>query len=238
VTLTCDTGLPLQQTFQISEGNGVKFVVTSFESGTMNCSVTEEATSSYSGTYVASGDSANDDNDPDAPGCHFFTIEGGDGNACSITNSPDSVEVRIEKEWLFAGSFSELEIDYELTLYCDTAIEGGDPYLNGVTNGPASSIHLWYQEFEGTSPDNRIFTADVIPGYPSSKCWVDEEVFSDAVEVDNGCGDLVVSAGNGDSCTVTNTVFFEGIPTLSQYGLAIMALLMLGIGMVGFRRFS
>jgi len=238
VTLTCDTGLPLKQFFDISEGNGVSFVVTSFESGTMNCSVTEEATSSYSGTYVASGDSASVDDDPDAPGCHFLAIEGGDGNACSITNSPDSVDVVIEKEWLFAGSFSDLEIYYELTLYCDTEIVGGDPYLNGVTDGPASSIHLWYQEFEGTSPDNATFTAEVIPGYPSSNCWVDEEVFSDAVEVDNGCGDLVVSAGNGDSCTVTNTVFFEGIPTLSQYGLAIMALLMLGIGMVGFRRFS
>ena len=41
-----------------------------------------------------------------------------------------------------------------------------------------------------------------------------------------------------DSCTFTNTVFFEGIPTLSQYGLALMALLMLGVGMVGFRRFA
>jgi len=238
VTLTCDTGLPLKQSFMISEGNGVKFVVTSFESGTMNCSVTEEATSAYSGTYVASGDSASVDNDPDAPGCHFLAIDGGDGNACSITNSPDSVEVRIEKEWAFAGSFSELEIFYKLTLYCDAEIVGGDPYLNGTSNGPASVSDLWYQEFEGTSPDNRIFKAEVIPGYPSSDCRVDEEVFSDAVEVDNGCGDLIVSAGNGDSCTVTNTVFFEGIPTLSQYGLAIMALLMLGIGMVGFRRFS
>jgi len=238
VTLTCDTGLPLEQFFDISEGSGVKFVVTSFESGTMNCSVTEKATSSYSGTYVASGDSASVDDDPDAPGCHFLAIEGGDGNACSITNSPDSVDVVIEKEWLFAGSFSDLEIYYELTLYCDAEIVGGDPYYNGTSNGPASISDTWYLEFEGTSPDNATFTAEVIPGYPSSDCWVEEEVFSDAVEVDNGCGDLVVSAGNGDSCTVTNTVFFEGIPTLNQYGLAIMALLMLGIGMVGFRRFS
>ena len=42
----------------------------------------------------------------------------------------------------------------------------------------------------------------------------------------------------GDSCTITNTIFFEGIPTLNQYGLALMALLMLGIGLVGFRRFA
>jgi hypothetical protein len=33
-------------------------------------------------------------------------------------------------------------------------------------------------------------------------------------------------------------VFFEGIPTLSQLGMLIMALLMLSVGLVGFRRFT
>jgi hypothetical protein len=36
----------------------------------------------------------------------------------------------------------------------------------------------------------------------------------------------------------TNTVFFEGIPTLNRYGIAVMALLMLGVGMVGYRKFT
>ena len=46
-------------------------------------------------------------------------------------------------------------------------------------------------------------------------------------------------AGNTITCTVTNTfVFFEGIPVLNRYGLALLALLMLGIGVIGFRRFS
>jgi hypothetical protein len=31
-------------------------------------------------------------------------------------------------------------------------------------------------------------------------------------------------------------VFFEGIPTLTQHGMAIVALLMLGVGFVGMRR--
>jgi hypothetical protein len=33
-------------------------------------------------------------------------------------------------------------------------------------------------------------------------------------------------------------VFFEGIPTLSQYGMALMALLMLGMGFVAVRRIA
>ncbi len=44
-------------------------------------------------------------------------------------------------------------------------------------------------------------------------------------------------ASGVDECTFTNTAYFEGIPTLNQYGMAIMALLMLGVGFIGFRRF-
>ena len=69
-------------------------------------------------------------------------------------------------------------------------------------------------------------------------CWVNETLFDSAVEGDGGCDGQVFLPGDSDqSCVITNTVFFEGIPTLSQYGMAIMALLMLGVGFVGFRRF-
>ena len=61
-------------------------------------------------------------------------------------------------------------------------------------------------------------------------------MYDSAVEVDNGCGSLTVSAGQGASCTITNTVFFEGIPTLDRFGLAILVLLTLGVGGVAFRR--
>jgi hypothetical protein len=86
-------------------------------------------------------------------------------------------------------------------------------------------------------------TVEVIPDYPSSTCFAEEDHVASAVETTSDCGGwkdpgMEVSAGEGDSCTITNTLFFEGIPTLNQYGLAIMALLMLGIGMVGFRRFA
>jgi len=53
----------------------------------------------------------------------------------------------------------------------------------------------------------------------------------------DACGDADLDAGDSATCTFTNTVFFEGIPTLGQYGLAVLALLMLGAGFIGFRRF-
>ena len=39
------------------------------------------------------------------------------------------------------------------------------------------------------------------------------------------------------SSSLSSMGFFEGIPTLSQCGLALTVPLMLGIGIVGFRRF-
>jgi len=61
-----------------------------------------------------------------------------------------------------------------------------------------------------------------------------------SIEVSMDCGTdgvVTVFPGDEEDCDFTNTVFFEGIPTLSQYGMAIMALLMLSVGFVGFRRF-
>jgi hypothetical protein len=42
----------------------------------------------------------------------------------------------------------------------------------------------------------------------------------------------------GDECTIVNTVFFEGIPTLNRFGLVLMVLLMFGVGAIGLRRFA
>jgi hypothetical protein len=45
-----------------------------------------------------------------------------------------------------------------------------------------------------------------------------------------------LSAGKSAQCTFTNTVFFEGIPILDRYGIALLALLLLGRGAIGLRR--
>ena len=67
---------------------------------------------------------------------------------------------------------------------------------------------------------------------------LDPTTIESSVEVDaSACLGVTLMAGTAGNCAITATVFFEGIPTLSQYGMAIMALLMLGVGFVGFRRF-
>ena len=64
-----------------------------------------------------------------------------------------------------------------------------------------------------------------------------EEVKESEVET-SGCDESYpIAPGDADlGCTLTNTVFYEGIPALNDLGLAIMALLMLGVGLIGYRR--
>ena len=175
--------------------------------------------------------------------CNFRAIDGGTEFTCAIVNDADPVAVEITKDWIIEGlGGDQVDQNFELTLYCTNgyivgsgAATGKNPAQVecGETLGKISQNSCLVLQGNGDTT----FTPEVIPEWPGSHCWVDEAVYDDAVEVDNGCGNINVSHGQGDSCLITNTVFFEGIPTLSQYGMALLALLMLGVGMVGFRRF-
>lgn len=248
VSLSCNTGLILDQSKIITADEEVTFVMTDFDSGELNCTVTETPVAGYNTTY-SGGTSGNTD------GCEYEAVEEGTLNTCDITNTPAPVDIEITKEWVFEGSSGPQGIDlyYELTLWCDSEIVDGyspeDKFdsASGVMSGcgrikpKKDSIQGffpadWCKNFSGHGSE--VFNAQVIPEYPDSDCFVVESVSDDAAEVDNGCNNLTVSVGQGAACTITNTVFFEGIPTLSQYGMALMALMMLGIGFVGFRRFA
>ncbi|MEJ8569117.1 IPTL-CTERM sorting domain-containing protein [Elongatibacter sediminis] len=252
VTISCNTGLPLEQTKAISEEEGVVFVVTDFDGGELDCEITETVPAGYEVEYD-NGDTVTD------VSCAHEDVADGSDFTCAITNTPAPVDIVIEKEWVFEGSTGPegVDTDYWLTLWCDAEIVNGvdtgdfveAPAVPGP-KGPGGcglvqltqesgqfigNYHNWCQSFYGDS--SAVFNAQVIPEYPDSHCYVTESVFDGAVEVDNGCDDLTVSAGQGASCTITNSVFYEGIPTLSQYGMALLALLMLGVGFVGLRRF-
>lgn len=233
VTLNCFTGLPLQQTQTITQDQGVNFVVTNFEEEELNCTVTEDPGSAYGYTaeYLASGPGPTDNQD----GCNFSMVEDGAENFCVITNSTEPVQINIEKNWVIDGSTGDgVNTQYKITLFCDAEIVGGKDScpLNGA-NGEAGDYESCIV-FDGHT--DFIFVANVIPNWPSSNCQVVETVYDQAVEVENGCDELNISIGSGDSCTITNTIFFEGIPTLDRNGLAILVLLMLGMGLLGYRR--
>jgi hypothetical protein len=79
-------------------------------------------------------------------------------------------------------------------------------------------------------------TAGTLGG--SVACSAAQTITESGVETESDCQVRLLEAGSSDSCTFVNTVFFEGIPMLGDRGLAILALLMLGMGIVGVRRFA
>jgi hypothetical protein len=220
VTISCNTGLPLEQSKVITDGAGVEFVVVDFDDGELDCEVTEEVPAGYDAEYF-NGTTTN------STSCKYLDVAWGAAFVCRVTNSPAPVDVVIHKDWVVEGAsdLSGVSDEYRIDLRCDSEILGGSNY--------GDIWHLWWY---GEGDDT--FIAEVIPEFPSTTCWVEESVFDSAVETDNGCGQFEVSVGNGHECTITNTVFFEGIPALNQYGLALLALLMLGVGFIGFRRFA
>jgi IPTL-CTERM motif len=241
VTLNCNTGLPLSQTASIKDtgGVGVTFILESYGEGT-NCAVTETAVAGYNlkplTGYVAGGTGAAVDGASNATGCTFTGVGNGDAKTCLITNNPTPVGVTVNKKWVIDGEGGDqIDPTYSITLNC-----GSSEIVGGTLVGAN-----WTRVFSGNSTADKSFSANVVPKWnaPFSACNATEFVPDSSIEHSGDCTALggalhpVLGGGGDNSCTITNTVFFEGIPTLSQYGMAIMALLMLGVGFVGFRRF-
>jgi hypothetical protein len=188
--------------------------------------------------------------------CVFDDIQIDDVGGCVIDHNVDPVEVAVTKSWEFSGAEADYtSLDVDIDVYCNARIKDYD-YKSGSSywRRDFSLDDSDYGDDQGEGDLEATVTVWVYPNwYPTAadpknqvytKCWATEDITDSSVETTNACGTsssnakVKVSVGGSDqSCTITNTVFFEGIPTLNQYGMAIMALLMLGVGFVGFRRF-
>lgn len=215
VTLTCNAGLPLQQSYTIAGGGpGVSFVVTNLPDSGADCAVTETGSPD---NYTASMD------------CEWTGVTGGT-NVCLITNEANPATYTVSSDWIIGDNqFEEDSYDVEVTITCDSDILAVDdlPY----TGGNSITVVLG----DGDSVDAMV---DTLLG--TTACSATQDVVQSGVEPEasEGCTDAELTAGGSAPCMFTNTVFFEGIPTLNQYGMALMALLMLGLGLLGFRRFA
>jgi hypothetical protein len=249
VTLTQETGL------------GHTFVITAIPQTNgqgVDCTVVEEPIEGYSPQYrclpgesMSATDPSCEPDGAEVPednfACAWNNVQTGDINRCVIINYPDPVDVDVTKVWeTFGAEQADFSPNVWITLECEPGAEivGGSPNTSDVWT---KSIYL--NDFED---DDDVYVGfdvaefEVIPNwYPTAakekdqiytECFATENDLGGAVEEDNDCGDIEVLAGMGDECTITNTVFFEGIPALSQYGMAVMVLLMLGVGFIGMRR--
>ena len=193
---------------------GVTFVVTSFDDGAMDCTVSEtDSPDGYAAAY--------DD-------CAWTGVSGGDSNVCVVNNTVEDVTFRVNKVWEIGTGGSDIDTSVDITVTCDSPI---------TNNGAVEDDGTW--RYTETTFGTDYVDAEVTPMRPYTTCSATESSLpSSAVETDNQCSGIELSVGNGNECTITNTVFFEGIPTLDRYGLAVLILLTLGVGLVGLRRFT
>jgi hypothetical protein len=171
-----------------------------------------------------------------------FTISGGDpaGVTFVVTNLPDTgANCSVTESGGNEGYTSDLSA-------CS---------WTGVTSGVRSCPITNVPEATTVSVDTTVDTdgdATIDPTFTTTIVCENVSpdtgpVFGTVTVVDTSGlfeADWYADPDGGTDCTVTmvpNASAVEGdscsIPTLSQYGLALMALLMLGIGFVGFRRF-
>ena len=229
VHLQCDAGIPLYQSFMLTEGSKVDFVVRDYQPGELDCRVWETPVDDYEASYEASAPSGVGTPSSDANGCYFNAVEGG-GFLCAIANEADPGTFTVDKEWIL-GETEEEDIDLVayVTLVCNAEILEDDAQM---------ADGYWYVNRELIGETDWVtITVDAAAG--TTQCAASESQIPSYVSVDNGCADMRdVVSGADTSCLIVNTMFFEGIPTLSHYGLAILVVLTLGIGAVGFRRYA
>ena len=234
LNIRCNTGLPLEQSLTVLPNEGafgnfeVKFIVGNFIDGALDCEVWEDTPEGYSPDYDCQSGTSCSTNDGSGP-CSFNAVGTGEENLCLIQNRVDPVELTVTKEWLYNREGLDIDNSVTIELFCANVQDGDGSVINDdlmywswLFNGsPASQVATVYPDFAGTT-----------------SCWTTEDPKNSAVESHSTCSDgISISLGDVDrNCIVTNTVFFEGIPTLSEYGLILISALMLLTGLIAVRR--
>ncbi|HKJ18188.1 MAG TPA: IPTL-CTERM sorting domain-containing protein [Xanthomonadales bacterium] len=243
VVIECNTGLPLMQEAMVSEFGmpfeKISFIVGDFELGELDCEIFEEPVPTG---YTANYDAGFEDDalfglvDSDENGCIYEEIQTGT-YSCDIFNQLQPVDVIVNKEWIDENPQFALPTLVEIELTCNAPIVSACGESAEGTCGPA----------EGPGYDSEIVYIDpdnpgeflVLPHWDgSTECSVTEELLPGVIPDTSDCDVIPLAPGQGGECTIVNTRFYEGIPTLSQYGLMLLSLLMLGMGALAFRRFA
>lgn len=236
VFLRCQTGLPLEQSFTITDPAvggqwpGVNFVIGNYEPGTLDCRVFERPVpGGYSPDYAAGvDDGVAGDVFDDEDGCWYEDVVEG-GFTCEITNNADPGEFTVTKHWAIQGAEGDEVIEEaQVQITCDDTILS----LNGSPLQIQTNSIGVYLVGDGDSA-----TIEVDTSAGTANCGASEQLTQSGVESDDSdCAMRPIPAGGSSSCDIYNVVYFEGIPTLSPRGLALMVLLMLGVGLFGYRR--
>ena len=234
LNIKCNTGLPLENSLTVLPNVGafgkyeVAFVVENFVEGALECEVWEDTPPGYSAEYDCQASSSCSTNAGTGP-CTFLGVRYQQRDLCLIQNRVEPVKLNVTKEWLFNQEDLVIDEQASIELTCSN-VTGGD-------GTPASGGQMrWSWDFSG-NPASQVAT--LYPDFAGgTHCWTKEDLLPSAVETESTC-ETPISIAVGDterSCVVTNSVFFEGIPTLNPFGLVLISALMLLTGLIFVRR--
>jgi hypothetical protein len=238
VQLSCNGGTPLTQNFTATSAVTYNPVVLDAPDGTLcNFSLVSDLPDGWSAAVTASCS-------------NIAPVDVAELCAFTVFPTPFTFWVNVDFEEI--GEASDVEIGGDLTLTCTNVWENRG--LAGIYLTTLSDTYSGYNVGELPDGLNALLPGTTYHADPleRTECSASLSGQSSAVEVTN-CAPYEVLVGDPvfidkddlprpgseevSICNIQATVFFEGIPTLSQYGMAIMALLMLGVGFFGFRRF-
>lgn len=222
MTISCNGGIPLSQ----SAAAGTTFSVTNINVGDV-CTVAlsgdlDEGWTADAYVCTPTGVSS-------ASGCAFTMDDTNTAFATDVTAVPAPFDFEVTYSWDVSDDADPGITDGVMieTMCADVWANGGLTTLGPDSFDASDSAGDTFSAYEGVTPDPLGNTV-------CSAMWVG---FPSAVEGSAPCSEDVDVGDTLVQCSLVASAFFEGIPTLSQYGMAIMALLMLGVGFVGFRRF-
>lgn len=221
VTMSCNGGIPLTQSFDISPGNPVTFTLSDFISGSVVCEVTETyPPTNYTPSY-------NNGTSVSATSCLYDPVTSGGSNSCVISNTAGNATYTVNKQWVLDPDLIySVELVADVTISCTSEILESDAQeVNGEW--------LVERQLVGESESTTVMI-DTTSG--AAVCGATEQPLPGYVDVDNGCVDSPVSSDENVDCTITNTLFFEGVPTLNRFGMVVLSLLVLGFGLLVQRR--
>lgn len=194
VLLECNTGLPISQSTSISPAGGVTFIVIGFDSGELDCRLTEVVPSSYEPVY--------DDGSPGSVNCSWDDITDGAMESCHITNEYRFAVFEVSK------TYSDFNTDpVWITIECNTGLPLSQSFLTDP--GPGGGVTFLVTEFDDGTLDCEI-SEDVPPGY--------EPVYHDGAATSGvNCAFSDVSRGDVNTCDITNESIHADFTVSKEY---------------------
>jgi hypothetical protein len=225
VAISCDGANPLSDTSTVAPGNPATFVLQNFISGEVTCVISENV--GVAGYYPVFDDGAV--RSPES--CIFGNIASAGVYQCTVLNRAFPATYRVEKQW--TGPVAEAT---GVSPMADIAIECDREMLDADAMPPSNNTG-WVvsRQLTGVTASTSV-TVDVSGG-PASCQAREISMRPYATSSAENCGDTSLAAGASQTCTIVNAVAAP-VPIMNRYGLFVLVLLTLGLGLVGMRRMT